>query len=154
MIEEAKRESYLKRIKSSLLALSHRQVVVLICIIILLVPFPTTALPEWKVRVVDSDGNPVSGARVTRTWDDYTLGFHGGSELWTDADGYVVFPKQFITASLLRRIALPILSYVPINPHASTGFYASAWAVTENNSSEIIKLNLQNPLPSEIVLRS
>lgn len=133
----------------------HRRLVALLCFsLVLCFPFKITVLPEWKVKVVDADGRQVAGAKVNQSWNHFTLGFDGGVERWTNADGYVVLPEQTIRASILRRIVFSILAAIPIPwSHASAGFRASVWAVIKDNSSEIIDINLQKPLPEEIALR-
>ena len=42
--------------------------------IVLLFPYQTTVVPEWKIRVVDDNGEPFAGARVRQQW------YHGGSK--------------------------------------------------------------------------
>jgi hypothetical protein len=147
-------ESSLNKIKGLLRRVTWRKAALLAVAVILLLPFPTTFVPEWKVRVIDADGRPASGARVTLMWNEYTLGLEGSSEQWTDADGHTVVPRQAGWASLLRRAAFPVLASIfgPLNVHASRGFHARAWAVTKDNRSEMVELDLQKGAPTELIL--
>ena len=43
-------------------------------------PFETTAVPEWRIKVIDETGSPFAGARVVEQWDHYSLGQGGGEE--------------------------------------------------------------------------
>ncbi|MDQ3817392.1 MAG: hypothetical protein M3362_06845 [Acidobacteriota bacterium] len=87
-------------------------------------------------------------------WNEYTLGLEGSSEQWTDSEEYAVIPKQTGWASILRSATFPVLASIfgPMNVHASYGFHADVWAATKDNRSEIIELDLQKGLPTELVL--
>ena len=100
--------------------------VILFCALISLIPFPTTLVPEWKVQVVDENGNPYKGKLVRQACSNYTLGIHpcSGAEdtdKLTDENGYVIFPERKITASLFSRIIRSILNFVMIFAHGSYG---------------------------------
>lgn len=40
--------------------------------LILLLPYKTTVVPEWKIRVIDETGRPFAGAIVRQVWDHYS----------------------------------------------------------------------------------
>ena len=58
------------------------------------IPVEKVLMAEWKVRVVDDHRKPVRGIQVSESWDNFTLDLRGGGELYSDADGIVVFPGR------------------------------------------------------------
>jgi len=55
------------------------------------IPFETTVVPKWKVRVIDETGGPYASTRVRQSWKHYTLETEAGENSetrWTDAEGY------------------------------------------------------------------
>src|SRR5829696_1182492 len=84
-------------------------------------PFETTAVPEWRIRVVDETGSPFAGARVVQQWDHYSLGKGGGEEKWADEDGQVVFPKRVVRSSLGYRTVCTSWAVLMKLAHGSTG---------------------------------
>jgi len=118
-------------------------------LMLLIIPFPTTAVPEWRVRVIDPEGEPVAGVWVRQAWKHYSLQLEGGEnfdERWSDKNGYVVFPEKRITKGLLHRIVLIALTGLLTLAHGSTGVHASVWAVTDKCSSEFLDYAASKPL--------
>lgn len=70
-----------------------------------LIPFETTVVPTWKVRVVDETGAPYASTRVRQSWAHYTLqtGEHSDTQ-WTDAEGYANFPQRTLWAGIFSRV--------------------------------------------------
>jgi len=67
----------------------------------LLYPLETTVVPEWRARVVDEAGNPLTGVQVSEQWQHYSIETEGHeAESRTDDNGYVVFPRRAISANL------------------------------------------------------
>lgn len=69
------------------------------------IPFNTTLVPEWRVQVVDENGNPYKGKLVRQSCYNYTLGVSpcsgaDNSAKLTDENGYVTFPERKINMSL------------------------------------------------------
>jgi hypothetical protein len=155
MVEGAKQDNYVGRVAGHLRTRLKRKTVLIACAIILMLPFPTTGFPEWRVRVIDAGGAPVAGATVRLWRQDYTLGSDDYVERRAGADGYAVIPKQRVWASLLRRGTFPISEAIlsPINIHGSSGLHAHAMAVVGSNSSEMVVLDIHKSLPAEIVMR-
>lgn len=91
------------------------------CLVVLLFyPFDTTVVPEWKLRVVDQTGQRLRGNRVRESWCHYTLETQDHEEeLFTDADGYVQFPRRAIRTNLITW-AGKFLVRLP-NVHSSYG---------------------------------
>ena len=122
---------------------------------LLLYPFETTVVPEWRARVVDEAGNPLTGVIVTEHWQHYSIETEGHeSETHTDNSGYVVFPGRAIRASIFMRAVGPVRSKVATGVHASFGVSAYLILstgyehVTENDS-----YRLGQPPPQTVVIR-
>ena len=76
----------------------------LLLLILLVFPFKTTIVPNWKLKVVDQSGNPVPMINVTQHWQHYLLERSGAEDLRkSGSDGLVDFPERTIRASALRR---------------------------------------------------
>ncbi len=76
--------------------LSRRPLVLLGCLaLVLIIPFPTEVVPEWRIRIVDEAGKPFAEKFVRQGWAHYSLEFCCGDteDRWTDGNGYVVFPS-------------------------------------------------------------
>lgn len=126
--------------------------------LVLLYPFETTVVPEWRIRVVDEHGVPIKGKFVRESWAHYSLELDptvNGADRWTDDKGYVTFPKGTVRASLLRRAVFPILTTVYTLAHGSTGIRAgvTVW-YGANATSESVNYEPNKPLPEQIVLPS
>ena len=130
--------------------MSRRKVVVFFLALSLL-PFPTTVVPEWQLRVTDKEGKPVAGVRARQFWKHYSLAWQGCcpemEDRWTDANGYVVFPKRTIWAGVLRRIVFPVWAKAQTLAHGSTGIRAYVMISDEYETN-----NYQpgKPLPNEV----
>ena len=87
---------------------------------LLLYPFETVVVPEWKIQVLDESGNSVNDVPVSESWSDYSVESHDHTEgLSTAADGYVTFPRRTVKANLLVRIAKKAL--IVMVPHQGEG---------------------------------
>jgi hypothetical protein len=115
-------------------------------------PFETTAVPEWKIRVVDETGTAFGGARVVQQWDHYSLGIGGGEEKWSNEDGYVVFPRRTVRGSLFYRMLRTSWAVLMRLAHGSTGIRATVWATTPRASSDFVEYEKGKPLPGVVVL--
>jgi hypothetical protein len=122
------------------------------------IPFETTFVPEWKLRVVNEKGVPLSGQFVAQYCTNYTLGIHpcegvNDDSKITDKNGYVVFPARKIRASLLYRIVRPALGLVLLIANGEYGTNGSV-ATSGPWGTKSIDYTPGKPLPSEIVLPS
>lgn len=100
--------------------------VILFCVLISFIPFPTILVPEWKVQVVDENGNPYKNKLVRQFCDNYTLGVHPCEEAGdfmklTDENGYVVFPERKVWLSLTSRLIRSFLNLLMLLAHGSYG---------------------------------
>lgn len=97
-----------------------------------LIPYETTVVPTWKLRVVDERGSPHAGIKTRESWRHYSLTLTGGGDeedRWTDKNGYVEFPRRTIRMSAIKRLALRGLTTINRTMHSSTGVhaYVMAW---------------------------
>lgn len=119
---------------------------------ILVYPFESTTVPEWKIRVLDEAGNAAEGVLVRQHWQNYSIEASGHEQdLITDFNGYVSFPPRFVRASLIQRTIRSILNLGAFS-HASYGPKARvvAWGESAQGS---VSYEPGKPLPASIILR-
>jgi hypothetical protein len=87
-------------------------------LVFLFFPFNVTVAPEWKLRLVDQNGDPVKGAYVYESAYNWTLDFRHSEAVCSDEDGIVQFPKRSVRASYMTRIWDTVSQ---IKPHGSYG---------------------------------
>ena len=127
---------------------------ILFLILILLLPFPTTVVPEWRLRVIDYNDQPFVGEEVMEIWQHYSLESDGHSEVRrTDESGYVVFPRRKIWSPLLLRIVSTSLAAVLTLAHGSMGVNAWVMVIGYSTNGGTRDYKPGKPLPSEIVLK-
>lgn len=83
-------------------------IALIVAAVLSLIPFHTTAAPEWKIQVVDENDIPYQRQRVRQFCRDYSLQTDCEeieADQYTDENGYVVFPKRTIRLSLALRAA-------------------------------------------------
>src|SRR6266550_4589456 len=69
-----------------------------------LYPSRSTVCPAWTIRIVDTAGNPVSGAFVRQVWKDYSVeSASHEQDAHTDTNGFVSFPERTDRSSWLAR---------------------------------------------------
>jgi len=103
-------------------------IILAIGIVVSLIPYKTTIVPEWKLRVVDEQGVPYRNHNVGFHCENYSLRIScsaDDSPGKTDDGGYVIFPESTITMSLARRLVLTISSYLLLLAHGSVGTVVS-----------------------------
>ena len=87
---------------------------------LLLFPFESIVVPEWRLRVLNEAGSPVRGLRLSESWSDYSVESHDHSDdQSTDVDGYVTFPRRTVKANLLVRITRK--AFTAMVPHQGEG---------------------------------
>jgi hypothetical protein len=85
---------------------------------VLLYPFSVTVAPEWTVKVLDENGEPLAGAYVSEGASQWTLGVHYGTAICSNLQGEAHFPRKTVRASVLTRVSKFISGF---GPHASLG---------------------------------
>jgi hypothetical protein len=124
------------------------------CAAILFAPFPTTAVPEWKVQVVDGQGRALKGELVRQYWQDYSLESccgGGSADARTDENGYVIFPRRSVWASLFSRVVNPPIAELMTLAHGSAGVHANVMVWGRDNNAVSVKYEPGEPLPDKIV---
>jgi hypothetical protein len=108
--------------------ISPTRAVILIAIVGLMVPIPQDFVGEWTVRVSDYDNRPISGARVSLSWKNYTFNVLGEQQdLYTNAEGKVTFGVQRKYGPLLYWAAKATANLVGFGMHAGFGTMARVW---------------------------
>jgi hypothetical protein len=65
-------------------------------------PYPDGEVPEWKLAVIDSSGNPLTKVPAHQEWlDPLDEGITFADSIDTDANGKVVFPPRKLHNRLL-----------------------------------------------------
>ena len=139
----------MKRERQKLLLL----VVIVAAVIVL--PFETTVVPAWRIRVVDEAGSPIAGVNVREHWQHYTVETRGHEQLLiTDENGYVSFPARSVKASILDRIVGVIRNLATTAIHSSFGpvAYLVIWKEGYEVDSPLI-YSPYSTMPEQIVLR-
>lgn len=133
-------------------------VVIIVFVVVVIIPFETSHLDEWRVRVVDENNTAYSGKSVVQFCENYTLGVapcfeQGESTKVTDKHGYVTFPKRTFRLSLLSRIVRTAFNFVMIIAHGSVGndIYLQA---TGPQGVATLKYDEVGVLPAKFVLPS
>lgn len=108
--------------------------IVIVCMILfalLLVPYPTTVVPEWNLQFLDENQKPIPNLYVEQTCDHYTYfttasvcGKYSDSRQNTNAEGRVIFSEKVVYLGLLSRILRTIRAYVLLAFHGSVGINA------------------------------
>lgn len=105
--------------------MAKKRLIILILIgmivVVLLIPFRTTIVPEWEIQVVDLNGEPVAKAPVKQEWSNSEILGTASQTLESDENGKVVFPTRYFFAPLLVRGLLKGLEYInnAAMPHGS-----------------------------------
>ncbi len=153
-MEQRKSENYFNRAINGLTALPRKYIALLLCGVILLVPFPTTVVPEWKITVLDQTGKPFANWEVREYWQHYSLESDGHQDnRLTDENGYVVFPERTIWSPLLWRIASTSLAALSVIAHGSMGIDAWVMVYGYSTGGGTRTYKPGEPLPNEIVIQ-
>jgi hypothetical protein len=97
---------------------------IILVVVLLLYPFKVTVAPEWNVKVVDENGDPVPGAYVEEFASNGTLDFEHEESVCTKTNGEAQFAPQMIRASVLTRVTHWISKFSihgGLGPHVVVG---------------------------------
>ena len=131
---------------------SRSKIIVIFIGLLLLIPYKTIIVPEWKLRAIDENGNPVPHARFRQGWDNYSYDIHGMQFLEGDENGFIVLPERAFYAPLIYRIPRSAIAYLLILAHGSVGNDASLNALSEKCSSKHLSYEEILMLPEVIVI--
>src|SRR5277367_4398856 len=83
--------------------------IMLFCILVLFFPYSIKGVPEWKLRIVDQNGQPAVGAQVEQEWiDPGTEGEETPMDIKVAGpDGVVVFPARRLHNRLANLTSKP-----------------------------------------------
>lgn len=105
-------------------------------VIVLLIPIPYLASPDWTVRVTDEAGHPLAGILVRLSYENYSVENTSHEvDVNTDANGLATFSAKKNSASLLSRCYYTVHSAMAL-AHASFG--PSAYVLVFGNGRERI----------------
>ena len=132
-------------------------IVLIAASVLSLIPYHTTAAPEWKIQVVNENGIPYQQQLVRQSCRNYSLQTdceEAESDQLTDENGYAVFPKRTIRLSLLIRV----LSFA-VNIFHSVGGHTSFGLKVELYSSgpvgyPTLEYDPDKSLPEKFILQS
>ena len=119
---------------------------------LLLYPFETTVVPEWKIRVVDESGKPVGNVLVNQGWRDHSIELHRSEQgISSDSQGYVYFPRRAVRAGLLHRLIGRAVA--SLNPHGETRIETFVYVVGPYLSRTDTVGSTDASLPHVIIIR-
>ena len=124
-------------------------------VIALCIPFESTCVPEWKIKVIDLNQSPEPARPIRETWNDYTLDISAVNDhedtRTTNENGIVLFPERTTRASLLFRLFARTLDlFKPLIRHSSAGIHASVFCL--DNSDSFISYSGTGTPPEFLVL--
>jgi hypothetical protein len=71
---------------------------------LMLIPIPYCACPKWDVWIVDDNGQPVPGMRVSVSYMNFSAeGLPHVEQHISDEHGFVTFPRRELSASIVSR---------------------------------------------------
>ena len=156
MFEQAPQtgEGYFRSVKDALDVLPRRYTAILLFVIVMLIPYPTTVVPEWRIRVVDEAGVPVAGEPVREIWQHYSYESESHEEeLLTDENGYVTFRERRIWMPPLGRVVFTGWAALKTLAHGSMG--ESAWVMATRHSLSCLECSYKpgKALPAELRIK-
>ena len=135
--------------------MSRRSIIIIAIIIIMIVPFPTTIVPSWRLQVVEDSGKFCPNKEVTETWAHYSIyigsGGFSSQTLLTDNEGYVDFPGRTVWAPLVWRIVGAVIANALSLAHGSVGPHASVYT-TGLKDVAWISFKPNEPLPEKMIV--
>ena len=92
-----------------------------VALVLSLIQTERTFVAQCSVTVVDKQGHPISGIRVSEEWHAYSYDLDGGDDIITTEGGKVDFPARSFKRPLMYWYVRPILTKVNYGAHASFG---------------------------------
>ena len=135
--------------------------VLTISLVVSLVPFPTTVVNDWSIRLVDQNGTPIADTNVEQTCDHYTYfsgwnicGEYPDARQKTDGNGHVEFSEKRIRLSLISRGFRALVNHFLRLFHGSVGISATLFVHSEFDlEPSVINLDSGPPQDGVIVLK-
>jgi len=108
-----------------------------VLLLILEIPIPYLASPEWTVVVTDETGRPLPRIPVLLSYENYSVETRNHEiELFTGSDGRVIFPAHKRKALILSRIYYTARSAMEL-AHASFGPNASVLVSADGREGSV-----------------
>jgi hypothetical protein len=89
--------------------------IMLFCVLVLFFPYSIKGVPEWRLKIVDQNGQPAVGAQVAQEWIDPDREGEGNPMdiKVSGPDGLVVFPAHRVHDRLsnLKRLTASTHAY-------------------------------------------
>ncbi len=106
--------------------------------VLLCIPLPMIAAPDWSITGVDGSGLPVEGFTVRESYQNYSIESYGHErDQLTDGSGKAHFARVTAWHSLGRRAVGIILSALMGGLHASFGTHAHVFAFGKGEGDAI-----------------
>ena len=105
-------------------------ILILFLLVIVLTPYKTVSVPEWKLRVIRPDGQPVPEIEVIQDWSDYEILGEKRDIRVSDTEGFVTFSEKTFWSPLAFRTVLYFLDSIKAvaMPHGTgKGSSATVW---------------------------
>ncbi len=98
-------------------------VAIAVVTLLLVYPFNLTVAPEWEVKVVDENGNPLAGAYVSESASHGMLDFAHQKAVCTNARGAAHFARRTVHASVLTWVSKLISRFnmYGLSPYVTVG---------------------------------
>lgn len=123
----------------------------------MLIPFPTTIVPTWKLKVVDEQNNICPNKEVTQTWAHYSIYIGSGNsqseDRLTDEEGNIEFPTRTVWSPLIWRIIGAVIANALTIAHGSAGADSSVYSSGIKDVAWI-SYKPEKPLSDKIVVHS
>lgn len=83
-----------------------KRIIALVFVVLLVLPLPSVVIPEWKIKVLTSEGERASDITIVQEWrSSSVLGFNQDEKV-ADEKGEVVFPARIVYLPIVVRIGL------------------------------------------------
>ncbi len=133
----------------------------LVLIVVGLIPFPTTVVTKWSVRLVDQTGLPIADTHVAQSCahDTYFTNWdicaeQSDARQKTDQNGHVEFSEKRIWLSLISRGLRALVHNILRLFHGSIGISATLFVYSEFDlDPSVINLNSGPPKDGLIILK-
>lgn len=101
-----------------------------IILAVLLIPYPTTSIPEWRVQVVDENGNPLANTEVIQEWSNGLILGKSIEKRVSNEEGFVIFPTRKFLCPVIFRLLIRVIdniNYFLMLHGSRVGSWATVW---------------------------
>lgn len=130
-----------------------RIIIIAAIVLILLFPYKTVIVPEWKSKVIDENGNTLSEVRFRQNWHNYTYDIQGAEFSETDEAGFIKFDERAFRLPLIYRVPRAFFAYLLLLAHGSVGNSVSINSASDRCSSLFVYYSETKLIPEQITLR-